>query len=169
MKSVKEVAGECGISRQAIYKKIYTTMQQELQPFTVKKDKVTYILPEGIELIKKSIDSTKIDKEDHSEEEQEHRTKDQNTDTSKDLEHVNRLINLLEKELEEKNKQLEKQGDLLRNFEVLFKEQQGRLDLLEDQIQREESPVFKPSGGFLSRLKLWKNTQGDMGGTSRQP
>ncbi len=114
------------------------------------------ILQEGIELIKQSIDSTGIDKEDENKKEKDHSAKTQDKENSEDPEHVNRLINLLKKELEEKNKQLENQGDLLRNFQVLLKEQQGRLDLLEEQIQREESPVFKSSGGFLSRLKWWR-------------
>ena len=51
MKTIKEIANELEISKEAIYKKVKNQLKQELKDHIVKKNNVTYIDDEGIKLI----------------------------------------------------------------------------------------------------------------------
>lgn len=59
MKKISEIAKELGVSRQAIYKRVNSTLKQQLTPFVYKdKTGTTLIKPEGVAILRNSFLST---------------------------------------------------------------------------------------------------------------
>lgn len=140
MYSVSEAAKILKISNVSVYKKI--KKGKELEPYVVKKDDKTYILKEGIELIKGRLNGnkpmnnnanevaceTEINTEEHKE----------NSQINEVIELNNKLINSLmeqlkvkDAQLEAKDKQISDQNEqilslhkLIENNQVLLKEEQ---------------------------------------------
>jgi len=147
LKTVAEIADKCGVSRVAIYKRINDTMKEELKPFVVKKENVTHLLPEGVELIEQSFANKQDIKG-------ENESTDSDTSVSSDskeiLERLNRLeseyIDTLKQELKRKNEQLEKKDELLQNFQVIVRQNQERIAELEGEVQKQS---------WWEKLKWW--------------
>jgi hypothetical protein len=124
MYDINKVAELTGVSKVTIYKKIKNI--KELEPFIVNKDDKTYILDEGLELIKASLQVNKSVNYDNESEVAI-------TDVSTDLTVNKGLINLLTEQLTEKDKQLAEKDrqiaelhKLIENSQILLKEEQKK-------------------------------------------
>ncbi len=145
MKTVAEVAEDLGVSKMAVYRRINTTLEQEMEPHVVKMEGATHILPEGVAVLRKDLDSGR-DK--HPEEEE---AGEVSPETETVQERLNRLeeeyINTLKEELRRKNEQLEKKDDLLQNFQVILRQNQERMQALEGE---------RRGRSFWDRLFWWR-------------
>lgn len=146
MYDINKVAELTGVSKVTIYKKIKNI--KELEPFIVNKDDKTYILDEGLELIKASLQVNKSVNYDK-------KSEVAITDLSTDLTVNKGLINLLTKQLTEKDKQLAEKDrqiaelhKLIENSQILLKEEQKKI---EKQIYLEEH--FQDVDNKLQDLK----------------
>lgn len=124
MYDINEVAKLTGVSKVTVYKKIKNI--KELEPFIVNKDDKTYILDEGLELIKASL---QVNKSVNYERDSEVAI----TDISMELTVNKGLINLLTEQLTEKDNQLKEKDrqiaelhKLIENSQVLLKEEQKK-------------------------------------------
>lgn len=124
MYDINKVAELTGVSKVTIYKKIKNI--KELEPFIVNKDDKTYILDEGLELIKVSLQVNKSVNYDK-------KSEVAITDVSTDLTVNKGLINLLTEQLTEKDKQLAEKDrqiaelhKLIENSQILLKEEQKK-------------------------------------------
>ena len=145
MMNVADIAARFNVSKVVIYKRINDTMKAELEPFVVKKDNVKYILPEGIQLIEKSLAEYIPKNEAEDKLKDDTKNDHKNIDIERLVEHYNGLINTLKEQIKEKDKQiekkdrqldrkddlLEKNNDLLQNFQVIVRQNQERLQELE--------------------------------------
>lgn len=149
MKTVAEIADQCGVSKVAIYKRINGKMKDDLKPYIVKQDNVTHILPEGIELIEQSFEDSKQVKGGDKSTTTDNST---NGEIKGNRELLNRLeqdyIETLKAELERKNEQLEKKDELLRNFQVIVQQNQEKIQQLEGEVKEQKQ-------GFWARLRFW--------------
>ena len=124
MYDINEVSKLTGVSKVTIYKKLKKL--KELKQYIVKKNDKTYILAEGIELINSSLQvNTKVKNDINKEIASE--------GMSIDLTVNNDLINLLtdqliekDRQLREKDKQIEGLINLNNNNQVLLKQQQDK-------------------------------------------
>ena len=126
MYDINEVSELTGVSKVTIYKKIKKI--KELEPFIVRKDDKTYILEDGLRLIKEQLTvNNKVNSEIESEVAIE--------GISMDLTINKELINLLTEQLKEKDTQLKEKDKqiaelhkLIENSQILLKEEQKKSD-----------------------------------------
>jgi len=124
MYDINKVSELTGVSKVTIYKKI--KKMKDLEPFVVRKDDKTYILEDGINLIKSQLTVNKEVKSDVMEEVAI-------ADSSMDLTVNKGLINLLTEQLKEKDNQLKEKDKqiaelhkLIENSQILLKEEQKK-------------------------------------------
>ena len=126
MYDINEVSELTGVSKVTIYKKIKKI--KELEPFIIKKDDKTYILEDGLKLIKEHLTvNNKVNSDVESEAAIE--------GISMDLTINKELINLLTEQLKEKDTQLKEKDKqiaelhkLIENSQILLKEEQKKSD-----------------------------------------
>ena len=126
MYDINEVSELTGVSKVTIYKKIKKI--KELEPFIIKKDDKTYILEDGLKLIKEHLTvNNKVNYDVESEVAIE--------GISMDLTINKELINLLTEQLKEKDTQLKEKDKqiselhkLIENSQILLKEEQKKSD-----------------------------------------
>lgn len=126
MYDINEVSELTGVSKVTIYKKIKKI--KELEPFIIKKDDKTYILEDGLKLIKEHLTvNNKVNYDVESEVAIE--------GISMDLTINKELINLLTEQLKEKDIQLKEKDNqiaelhkLIENSQILLKEEQKKSD-----------------------------------------
>ncbi|HEG1432431.1 TPA: hypothetical protein SCO74_001807 [Campylobacter jejuni] len=126
MYDINQVSELTGVSKVTIYKKIKKL--KKLEPFIVRKDDKTYILEDGLRLIKEHLT---VNKGVNSEVESEISIEGISTDLT-----INKgLINLLTEQLKEKDNQLKEKDKqiaelhkLIENSQILLKEEQKKLD-----------------------------------------
>ena len=101
MKTIKQIADEIGVSKQAVYKRFKGKLYTEVLPYVDTKDGVTYISEQGEDIVKTDFLASEtisaISEGAHTEPHTE-RIRDTATDI---------LIQMLQRELEVKNKQIE--------------------------------------------------------------
>lgn len=124
MYDVNEVASLLKISKVTVYKKLKKL--RELEPFIVLKDDKTYVLEEGLEVIKRSLQVTKEFRETSDNEV----ASDYNTE---ELMVNNELVTVLVEQLREKDSQINAKDiqiselhKLIENNQILLKQQQDK-------------------------------------------
>jgi hypothetical protein len=163
MYKVIEVAEALGVSKVTVYKKI-TTLSKEIKPFIFKKKGITYIEAGGVELIKQSLEVSTLIQDDTNnvynaevaftvEEDIPDGvsilTDKLNTLQEDYISSLKEQIGLLKEELNEKNNQLNNKDKLLENFQVLLKDTNKKVMLLE-----EEKKELQESKNFFSFFKF---------------
>lgn len=126
MYDINKVSELTGLSKVTIYKKIKKL--KGLEPFIVRKDEKTYILEDGLKLIKGQLT---VNKKVNSEIESEVAIEGISTELT-----INKgLINLLTEQLKEKDIQLKEKDKqiaelhkLIENSQILLKEEQKKTD-----------------------------------------
>jgi len=123
MLRVIEVANKFGVSKVTIYKKI--NKLSELKPFIVKKQKITYIKDEGIEIIKNDLAKFKEDN-----------TKTVlNNKWNEDISNLQDYFNLLKNQKNIKLKQMKNKNIQIDNIKYLIKLSKRRLELLKKRYE----------------------------------
>lgn len=120
--SIKEFAEAAGVSKQAVYQRLTGT----LKPYVSIKDGVKYLNIRALELYKGD-DAVK-------------KLKKNNQEESNNVQ-VDSMVELLKRELDQKNKQIDELHKLLEQSQVNLSQMQYRLQLIED--QRNEQPEEK--------------------------
>lgn len=120
--SIKEFADAAGVSKQAVYQRLTGT----LKPYVSIKDGVKYLNIRALELYKGD-DAVK-------------KLKKNNQEESNSVQ-VDSMVELLKRELDQKNKQIDELHKLLEQSQVNLSQMQYRLQLIED--QRNEQPEEK--------------------------
>ena len=120
--TIKEFADIAGVSKQAVYQRLTGT----LKPYVNIKDGVKYLNIRALELYKGD-DAVK-------------KLKKNNQEESNSVQ-VDLMVELLKRELDEKNKQIDELYKLLEQSQVNLSQAQYRLQLIED--QRNEEPEEK--------------------------
>ena len=120
--SIKEFADAAGVSKQAVYQRLTGT----LKPYVSIKDGVKYLNIRALELYKGD-DAVK-------------KLKKNNQEESNSVQ-VDSMVELLKRELDQKNKQIDELHKLLKQSQVNLSQMQYRLQLIED--QRNEQPEEK--------------------------
>lgn len=120
--SIKEFADAVGVSKQAVYQRLTGT----LKPYVSIKDGVKYLNIRALELYEGD-DAVK-------------KLKKNNQEESNSVQ-VDSMIELLKRELDQKNKQIDELHKLLEQSQVNLSQAQYRLQLIED--QRNEQPEEK--------------------------
>ena len=120
--TIKEFADIAGVSKQAVYQRLTGT----LKPYVSVKDGVKYLNIRALELYKGD-DAVK-------------KLKKNNQEESNSVQ-VDLMVELLKRELDEKNKQIDELHKLLEQSQVNLSQAQYRLQLIED--QRNEEPEEK--------------------------
>lgn len=120
--SIKEFADAAGVSKQAVYQRLTGT----LKPYVSIKDGVKYLNIRALELYNGD-DAVK-------------KLKKNNQEESNSVQ-VDSMVELLKRELDQKNKQIDELHKLLEQSQVNLSQAQYRLQLIED--QRNEEPEEK--------------------------
>lgn len=120
--TIKEFADIAGVSKQAVYQRLTGT----LKPYVNIKDGVKYLNIRALELYKGD-DAVK-------------KLKKNNQEESNSVQ-VDSMVELLKRELDQKNKQIDELHKLLEQSQVNLSQAQYRLQLIED--QRNEEPEEK--------------------------
>lgn len=147
MKTIKQIADEIGVSKQAVHQKRKSkALSTALQPFTSTVDGVVYISVDGEKLIKQAFDgkvSVKLnDKLSES--------KTQN-DTVVDL--LLKQSEMLKNELDIKNKQIEELNERLAESQKLLNQQQQLNAIAEQKIKLIEQKEIEPIE--VEKQKKW--------------
>ena len=98
MKTIKQIADEIGVSKQAVYKRFKGKLYTEVLPYVDIKDGVTYISEQGEDIVKMDFSASETISEGAHTKPHTERIRDTATDM---------LIQMLQRELEVKNKQIE--------------------------------------------------------------
>lgn len=117
MYDVNELASLLKVSKVTVYKKLKKL--KELEPFIVLKDDKTYVLEDGLEILKRSLQGTKEVKETFYNEV----ASDCNTE---ELMVNNELVNVLIDQLKEKDAQILNLHRLIENNQILLRQQQDK-------------------------------------------
>lgn len=120
--TIKEFADAAGVSKQAVYQRLMGT----LKPYVSIKDGVKYLNIKALELYKGDDAVKKLKK---------------NNQGESNSVQVDSMIELLKRELDQKNKQIDELHKLLEQSQVNLSQAQYRLQLIED--QRNEEPEEK--------------------------
>ena len=120
--TIKEFADIAGVSKQAVYQRLTGT----LKPYVNIKDGVKYLNIRALELYKGDDAVKKLKK---------------NNQEESNIVQVDSMVELLKRELDEKNKQIDELHKLLEQSQVNLSQAQYRLQLIED--QRNEEPEEK--------------------------
>lgn len=131
--SIKEFAEAAGVSKQAVYQRLTGT----LKPYVSIKDGVKYLNIRALELYEGD-DAVK-------------KLKKNNQEESNSVQ-VDSMIELLKRELDQKNKQIDELHKLLEQSQVNLSQAQYRLQLIED--QRNEEPEEKKESWWRRWLGL---------------
>lgn len=120
--TIKEFADAAGVSKQAVYQRLTGT----LKPYVSIKDGVKYLNIRALELYEGDNAVKKLKKN--------------NQEESNSVQ-VDSMVELLKRELDQKNKQIDELHKLLEQSQVNLSQMQYRLQLIED--QRNEQPEEK--------------------------
>lgn len=120
--TIKEFAEMAGVSKQAVYQRLTGT----LKPYVSIKEGVKYLNIRALELYKENDTVKKLKK--------------YNQEESNNVQ-VDSMVELLKRELDQKNKQIDELHKLLEQSQVNLSQAQYRLQLIED--QRNEQPEEK--------------------------
>lgn len=131
--TIKEFADAAGVSKQAVYQRLTGT----LKPYVSVKDGVKYLNIRALELYKGD-DAVK-------------KLKKNNQEESNSVQ-VDSMVELLKRELDQKNKQIDELHKLLEQSQVNLSQAQYRLQLIED--QRNEEPEEKKESWWRRWLGL---------------
>lgn len=131
--TIKEFADAAGVSKQAVYQRLTGT----LKPYVSVKDGVKYLNIRALELYKGD-DAVK-------------KLKKNNQEESNSVQ-VDSIVELLKRELDQKNKQIDELHKLLEQSQVNLSQAQYRLQLIED--QRNEEPEEKKESWWRRWLGL---------------
>lgn len=131
--TIKEFADAAGVSKQAVYQRLTGT----LKPYVSIKDGVKYLNIRALELYKGD-DAVK-------------KLKKNNQEESNSVQ-VDSMVELLKRELDQKNKQIDELHKLLEQSQVNLSQMQYRLQLIED--QRNEEPEEKKESWWRRWLGL---------------
>ena len=131
--TIKEFADIAGVSKQAVYQRLTGT----LKPYVNIKDGVKYLNIRALELYKGD-DAVK-------------KLKKNNQEESNSVQ-VDSMVELLKRELDQKNKQIDELHKLLEQSQVNLSQAQYRLQLIED--QRNEEPEEKKESWWRRWLGL---------------
>ena len=131
--TIKEFADAAGVSKQAVYQRLTGT----LKPYVNIKDGVKYLNIRALELYKGD-DAVK-------------KLKKNNQEESNSVQ-VDSMVELLKRELDQKNKQIDELHKLLEQSQVNLSQAQYRLQLIED--QRNEEPEEKKESWWRRWLGL---------------
>lgn len=131
--TIKEFADIAGVSKQAVYQRLTGT----LKPYVSIKDGVKYLNIRALELYKGD-DAVK-------------KLKKNNQEESNSVQ-VDSMVELLKRELDQKNKQIDELHKLLEQSQVNLSQAQYRLQLIED--QRNEEPEEKKESWWRRWLGL---------------
>ncbi|BEP30441.1 hypothetical protein [Helicovermis profundi] len=151
MYKVIEVAKKLNTSKVTIYKKI-ELLKKELRPYLHKKQNITYIDEEGIEIIKKSLSSSaklsNTEKEIYeteitelkksiflSDEKLKNSICNINQLVDKTIIDTKSYIRTLENQIKVKEKELHYKETLLKEFKNLIKANKNRIKYLEDMLK----------------------------------
>lgn len=118
--TIKEFADAAGVSKQAVYQRLTGT----LKPYVSVKDGVKYLNIRALELYKGD-DAVK-------------KLKKNNQEESNSVQ-VDSMVELLKRELDQKNKQIEKLQSLLEQSQVNLSQAQYRLQMIEEKQMQEQS------------------------------
>ena len=131
--TIKEFADIAGVSKQAVYQRLTGT----LKPYVNIKDGVKYLNIRALELYKGD-DAVK-------------KLKKNNQEESNSVQ-VDSMVELLKRELDQKNKQIDELHKLLEQSQVNLSQAHYRLQLIED--QRNEDPEEKKESWWRRWLGL---------------
>ena len=131
--TIKEFADIAGVSKQAVYQRLTGT----LKPYVNIKDGVKYLNIRALELYKGDDAVKKLKK---------------NNQEESNIVQVDSMVELLKRELDEKNKQIDELHKLLEQSQVNLSQAQYRLQLIED--QRNEEPEEKKESWWRRWLGL---------------
>lgn len=126
MYDINKVSELTGVSKVTIYKKIKKL--KELEPFIVRKDDKTYILQDGLKLIKEQLT---VNKKVNLEVESKTAIEGISTKLTINKELINLLTEQLKEkdiQLKEKDKQIAELHKLIENSQILLKEEQKKKD-----------------------------------------
>lgn len=123
--SIKEFADIAGVSKQAVYQRLTGT----LKPYVNIKDGVKYLNIRALELYKGD-DAVK-------------KLKKNNQEESNSVQ-VDSMVELLKRELDQKNKQIDELHKLLEQSQVNLSQMQYRLQLIEDQRNEQSEEKKEP-------------------------
>lgn len=118
--TIKEFADAAGVSKQAVYQRLMGT----LKPYVSVKDGVKYLNIRALELYKGD-DAVK-------------KLKKNNQEESNSVQ-VDSMVELLKRELDQKNKQIDELHKLLEQSQVNLSQAQYRLQLIEEKQMQEQS------------------------------
>jgi len=129
-KTIKQIADEIGVSKQAVHQKRKSkALSTDLQPFTTTVDGIVYISVDGEKLIKQA-----FAREDRKQEcKQERKQERKQVDGLFTPETV--LYDMLKRELEIKNKQIEELNERLAESQKLLNQQQQLNAIAEQKIK----------------------------------
>ena len=131
--TIKEFADIAGVSKQAVYQRLTGT----LKPYVNIKDGVKYLNIRALELYKGDDAVKKLKK---------------NNQEESNIVQVDSMVELLKRELDQKNKQIDELHKLLEQSQVNLSQAQYRLQLIED--QRNEEPEEKKESWWRRWLGL---------------
>ena len=131
--TIKEFAEAAGVSKQAVYQRLTGT----LKPYVSVKDGVKYLNIRALELYKGDDAVKKLKK---------------NNQEESNIVQVDSMVELLKRELDQKNKQIDELHKLLEQSQVNLSQAQYRLQLIED--QRNEEPEEKKESWWRRWLGL---------------
>lgn len=123
--TIKEFADIAGVSKQAVYQRLTGT----LKPYVSIKDGVKYLNIRALELYKGD-DAVK-------------KLKKNNQEESNSVQ-VDSMVELLKRELDQKNKQIDELHKLLEQSQVNLSQMQYRLQLIEDQRNEQSEEKKEP-------------------------
>lgn len=135
-KTIKQIADEIGVSKQAVHQKRKSkALSTALQPFTTTVDGIVYISVDGEKLIKQA-----FAREDRKQECKQERKQVDGLFTPETV-----LYDMLKRELEIKNKQIEELNERLAESQKLLNQQQQLNAIAEQKIklieQKETAPI----------------------------
>lgn len=142
MYDINEVSELTGVSKVTIYKKIKKI--KELESFIIKKDDKTYILEDGLKLIKGNLT---VNNKVNSAVESEVAIEGISTELTINKELINLLTEQLKEkdtQLKEKDKQITELHKLIENSQILLKEEQKKSDkqlYLEEHFEEVDSKL----------------------------
>lgn len=125
MYRVIEVARMLGVSKVTIYKKVNKN-KKTLKNHIHVRSNITYIDDAGVEIIKKTIESSTL-------------THDQ-TDTSdfeikkQSIEELKKIIELLNQQVEVKKKQILRKDEIIESYKLLLKSNRGKIQYLDSKL-----------------------------------
>ena len=149
-KTIKQIAEEIGVSKQAVHQKRKSTLlSTALQPFTTTVDGVVYISVDGVNLIKqafgknecKQIDTSFTPVDDN----------EPSTVYTSFTPQNDEIINILKQQIEEKDKQIAKQQKTIDELTFVLKCQTQK-DLATRMIELKEQPPATIKKPFWKRI-----------------